>query len=430
MNYIKKLISIFTTIAISIMLVSCGSVSNVDSNGTSVSQEEFLETTDTESGIGDEELQNDVNIGSTDEKSKNVVSLDGELKVHFIDVGQADSILIQQGNNNMLIDAGNNDDEDTLRNYINNLGIKEFTYVVGTHPHEDHIGSMDYIINSFKVGKIYFPKTTATTKTFENLVNAVQNKGMQFTAPVVGEAFNLGEAKCTILAPNCDSYEDANNYSIVIKLEYGNNSFLLTGDAEDVSEKEMLSNGLDLKADVLKAGHHGSKSSSTDAFLNAVNPKYAVISVGKDNDYGHPNKETLQKFSSRGIKVYRTDESGTIVVTSDGNNITFNASPPTSNDSGTAANNGKYESNSDSSTVSSNERNNDHINIVSGNSSTLDENSSKNQAQNSSDTVWVSRNNGKVYHKDKTCSGLKNPLEYTQEETENEGLRACSKCAK
>ena len=192
----------------------------------------------------------------------------------------------------------------------------------------------------------------------------------------------------------------------------------------------MLSNGLDLKADVLKAGHHGSKSSSTDAFLNAVNPKYAVISVGKDNDYGHPNKETLQKFSSRGIKVYRTDESGTIVVTSDGNNITFNASPPTSNASGTAANNGKYESNSDSSTVSSNERNNDHINIVSGNSSTLDENSSKNQAQNSSDTVWVSRNNGKVYHKDKTCSGLKNPLEYTQEETENEGLRACSKCAK
>ena len=399
------------------MLVSCGSVSNVDSNGSSVSQEESLETTDTESGIGDEELQNDVNIGSTDEKSKNAVSLDGELKVHFIDVGQADSILIQQGNNNMLIDAGNNDDEDTLRNYINNLGIKEFTYVVGTHPHEDHIGSMDYIINSFKVGKIYFPKTTATTKTFENLVKAVQNKGMQFTAPAVGETFNLGEAKCTILAPNSDSYEDANNYSIVIKLEYGNTSFLFTGDAEDVSEKEMLSNGLDLKADVLKAGHHGSKSSSTDAFLNAVNPKYAVISVGKDNDYGHPNKETLQKFSSRGIKVYRTDESGTIVVTSDGNNITFSANPSTSNDSGTTANSSEKKNNYDSNTASNN-------------SSTLTNNSNTDHTQNSSDIVWVSRNNGKVYHKDKTCSGLKNPLEYTQEEAENEGLRPCSKCAK
>lgn len=188
-------------------------------------------------------------------------SINGELKVHFIDFGQADSILIQQGNENMLIDAGNNDDEDTLKSYLNNLGVTEFKYVVGTHAHEDHIGSLDYIMNSFKVGKIYFPQTTATTKTFENLVKAVQNKHMQFTAPNVGETFNIGEAKCTILAPNNSTYEDANNYSIVIKLEYGNTAFLFTGDSEDVSEKEMLKNGLDLKADVLKAGHHGSKSS-------------------------------------------------------------------------------------------------------------------------------------------------------------------------
>lgn len=289
---------------------------------------------------------------------------------------------------------------------------------------------LSLLIEADKVGKIYFPKTTATTKTFENLIKGVQNKGMQFTVPKVGETFNLGEAKCTILAPNGTSYEDANNYSIVIKLEYGNNSLLFTGDAEDVSEKEMLDNGLDLKADVLKAGHHGSSSSSTEAFLNAVNPKYAVISVGKDNDYGHPHKETLQKFSSRGIKVYRTDESGTIVATSDGNDITFNTSPSTSNTSCADTNNGTEESDFDSSTVGSNEGNNDNRNIVSGNSSTLDENNSKNQAQNSSDTVWVSRNNGKVYHKDKTCSGLKNPLEYAQEEAENEGLRACSKCVK
>ena len=309
----------------------------------------------------------------------------------------------------MLIDAGNNDDEDILKSYLGNLGITEFKYVVGTHAHEDHIGSLDYIMNSFKVGKIYFPNATATTKTFENLVKAVKNKGMKFTEPKVGETFNIGDAKSTILAPNGTSYEDANNYSIVIKLEYGNNSFLLTGDAEDVSEKEMLNKGLNLKADVLKAGHHGSSSSSTEEFLNAVNPKYAVISVGKDNDYGHPHKETLQKFSSRGIKVYRTDESGTIVATSDGNNITFNASPSTSNTSSTTGN-GKEKNNSDSNIVNSN--------------------SSAEQANNTSNTVWVSKNGGKVYHKDKTCSGMKNPVQMTLEEAEAEGLRPCSKCAK
>lgn len=392
MKYIKKLTSIFVAMVFSIVLVSCGNVPKIDSESSTVSQK-------------DSSVSNDSGTGGKDSKQSNK----GELKVHFIDVGQADSILIQQGNENMLVDAGNNDDEDILKSYLGNLGITEFKYVVGTHAHEDHIGSLDYIMNSFKVGKIYFPNATATTKTFENLVKAVKNKGMKFTEPKVGETFNIGDAKCTILAPNGTTYEDANNYSIVIKLEYVNNSFLLTGDAEDVSEKEMLNKGLNLKADVLKAGHHGSSSSSTEEFLNAVNPKYAVISVGKDNDYGHPHKETLQKFSSRGIKVYRTDESGTIVATSDGNNITFNASPSTSNTSSTTGN-GKEKNNSDSNIVNSN--------------------SSAEQANNTSNTVWVSKNGGKVYHKDKTCSGMKNPVQMTLEEAEAEGLRPCSKCAK
>lgn len=202
--------------------------------------------------------------------------------------------LIQSGNENMRIDGGNNVDEETIKNYLGNLGITEFKYVVGTHAHEDHIGSLDYIMNSFKVGKIYFQKTTSSTKTFDNLVKVVQSKGIQFISPSVGETFNLG-------------------------------------DAEDISEKEMLKNGLDLKADVLKAGHYGSKSYSSDEFLDAVNPKYSVISVGKDNDYGHPNAETLQKFSKRGIEVYRTDESGTVVAESDGNNISFIVAPSQSN---------------------------------------------------------------------------------------------------
>lgn len=332
----------------------------------------------------------------------NTSNVTGELKVHFIDVGQADSILIQQGNENMLIDAGNNDDENTLKNYLAGLGVKELKYAIATHPHEDHIGSMDYIMNSLKVGQIYAPKVTASTKTYENLVNAVKNKGMQFKTPTVGEIFYVGQAKCTILAPNSSTYDDLNNYSIVVKVEFGNNSFLFTGDAEEASEKEMLSNGLSLKADVLKVGHHGSKSSSSNAFLNAVNPKYAVISVGKNNDYGHPNSETLARLNSRKVDVYRTDIHGTVIAVSDGDTIKIK-SPDTLNNVN----------------VSETSVNNTSSNIT----ETV-------QADDSRRTVYVSKNSGKIYHYDKTCSGLKNPNEMTLEEAQNDGLRACSKCAK
>ena len=380
MKHLKRLLSIFALIVLSLTFISC---ERFNSNESS--------------------------------------DLTNELKVHYIDVGQADSILIQQGNENMLIDGGNNDDENTLKNYLSSLGIKEFTYVVGTHAHEDHIGSLDYIINSYKAGKIYFPKTTATTKTFENLAEAVKNKGMQFTAPSVGETFNLGDAKCTILAPNNSKYDDANNYSIVIKVEYKNTSFLFTGDAEDVSEKEMLSNGLDLKADVLKVGHHGSRSSSTDEFLNAVNPEYAVISVGKDNDYGHPNVETLDKLNKRGIKIYRTDESGTIVAVSDGRNITFNSQP--SSGSTDAGSGNKKESSKNE--TKDNSKNTDTSKIE----EKEDDESSESAKNSGSTTVWIANKGSKVYHKDKTCSGMKNPVEYSQEEAEEQGLKPCSKCA-
>lgn len=342
-------------------------------------------------------------------------SVTGKLKVHFINVGQADSILIQQGNENMLIDAGNNDDENTIKNYLASLGVKELKYAIATHPHEDHIGSMDYIMNSLKVGQIYAPKVTTTTKTYENLVNAVKNKGMQFKVPTVGETFYVGQAKCTILAPNSSAYDELNNYSIVVKVEFGNNSFLFTGDAEEVSEKEMLSKGLNLKADFIKVGHHGSRSSSSDAFLNAVNPRYAVISVGKNNDYGHPNTDTLSRLSSRGTIVYRTDLNGTVVATSDGNNIIFNCNPAVGSTNITYTTN-INNSNSNNSLVVNTQNNNNDTTI--------------NQLEDKNRTVYVSRNDGKVYHYDKTCSGLKNPNEMTLEEAQNEGLRACSKCAK
>jgi len=247
----------------------------------------------------------------------------GHLKIHFIDVGQADSILIQRDEQAMLIDAGNNGDAKKVVEYIKSQNIEDLDYVVGTHPHEDHIGGLDAVIENFDIGVIYMPKAMSTTKTFEDVLNAIAKKGMKVTTLIPGTKVEFGEASFTILAPNSDNYKEVNNYSIVIKLDHGNNSFLFTGDAEDVSEKEMMEKGFDLSADVLKVGHHGSSSSTTEEFLVKVNPKYAVICVGKDNKYGHPHKETLDLLNKKGIKIYRTDKSGTIIAISDGESITF-----------------------------------------------------------------------------------------------------------
>lgn len=262
-------------------------------------------------------------------KEENIESdlVNGQIKIHFIDVGQADSILIVQGNNSMLIDAGNNPDSELIKNYISKQGITKLDYIVGTHPHEDHIGGLDYIINSFEIGKIYMPKATSGTVTFEDVVTAIKSKGMVATVPKILETFKVGQATATILGPNNSSYKDTNNFSVVIRVTFGNNSFMFNGDAEDVSENEILRGSYNVSSDLLKVGHHGSDSSTTQKFLDEVNPKYAIISAGKNNIYGHPAKSTMEKLRDKGTEVYRTDENGTIVASSDGENITFSTKP-------------------------------------------------------------------------------------------------------
>lgn len=249
---------------------------------------------------------------------------DAGLAVHFIDVGQGDSILAVSEGHYMLIDAGENDQADTVISYLRQQGVTTLDYVIGTHPHSDHIGGLDQVINTFEVDKVILPPVEHTTRTFEDVLDAIAAKGLKITKPVPGSSYSLGRASFTVLSPVKDYGDDLNNWSVGIRLVCGSNSFVMCGDAEAGAEQDIIDSGAVLKADVLKAGHHGSSTSTSDAFLKKVSPAWAVIQCGKGNSYGHPHKETLEKLQTAGCQVLRTDEEGSIVAFCDGTDIRWN----------------------------------------------------------------------------------------------------------
>ena len=234
--------------------------------------------------------------------------------VRYLDVGQADSILVQSEGINMLIDAGTNSSGQTVVKDLENLGVTKIDYLIGTHPHEDHIGGMDDVIKNFDIGIIYMPKIQTNTKTFEDVLDAVSEKGLKITSPQKGDEFAVGGARCEIMTDGIEDTSNLNLSSIVIRMTYGTQSFLFMGDAEKENEETRQWP----QTTVLKVGHHGSSTSSSTQFLNEVQPQISVISVGKDNKYGHPTKTTINKLEKIKTKIYRTDESGTITITCDG----------------------------------------------------------------------------------------------------------------
>ncbi|MDE5854794.1 MAG: MBL fold metallo-hydrolase [Ruminococcus sp.] len=263
--------------------------------------------------------------GVSDKKPDISVTTESELQVHYIDVGQGDCILIESGDDTLLIDCGEIGKGDTVKAYLDSEGISQLDYVIGTHPHSDHMGCMDKIVEYYEIGELIMPhlddSDIPTTKYFERFIDATENKGLEITEAELGRIFNIGDAQCEIIAPCSDDYSNANNYSVGIIMHHGENSFIFTGDAEKSAEKEMIDSGKLIDIDVYKAGHHGSDTSSSEEFLEIIKPDIAVISCGEGNSYGHPCDITLENLSKYTDKVYRTDLSGTIVITSDGSEL-------------------------------------------------------------------------------------------------------------
>lgn len=244
------------------------------------------------------------------------------LAVHFIDVGQADCTLLQCDGQAMLIDGGNVEDSDLVVSYLQDYGVTKLDLVVNTHAHEDHVGGLAAVLAVYETEELWCPVTSYDTACFEDFSYYADQQRLELTCPDPGDTFFLGEAQVTVLGPVRDDY-DTNNSSIVLRVDYGQTSFLFSGDAELEAENDILDMGFDISATVMKAGHHGSSTSNGYRWLREANAAYVVIPVGADNSYGHPHKEILSRFRDADMIVYRTDQQGHIVCQSDGTDVTF-----------------------------------------------------------------------------------------------------------
>ena len=270
-----------------------------------------------------------LNIFEYVNKSRNTTNDEfSEMQVHFIDVGQGDCTLITSGGEAMLIDAGNNDKGTLVQSYLQKQGITSLDIVICTHGDGDHSGGIDVILYKFDCKTVIMPDTSKVmndTATFRDVLSTMKAKNYKNTVPVIGDVYKLGNATVTIIAPSSYDYGDnKNNYSVGVLVQNGENRFIFTGDAQAEAEVDILHNNSNISADVYKVAHHGSRTSTTKEFLDAINPTYAVISCGEDNSYGHPHAEVMKRLRKTRIKVFRTDVQGTIIAISDGRNITWN----------------------------------------------------------------------------------------------------------
>ena len=386
-----RLYSLILSLCMMFNITGCAPITDIEQPAQSEIVTETIQTETPKPNSPREDLEIEVAPG--------VTSTYGLMRVHFIDVGQADSAFIELGNGQtMLIDAGRSGGD--VVDYIRNLQYETIDYVVASHPHDDHIGGMATVLNSFNIGKMYMPKQAHTISAFTNMLDVIENKGIDlYTAKAGTNILSSGNINIDVLAPFSESNSNLNNVSAVVRITYGKTVMLFTGDAEHVIENQLLNSGID--ADVLKVGHHGAGSASSSSFIKAVSPDIAVISVGEGNSYGHPHADTLAILNEVGADIYRTDEQGTIVVTADQNKkITVDKKASTVKENAPPV-------------------------VVQTPTEKVEENQPP-VSDNQSQVVYRTRT-GKKYHRS-GCSYLKSKIETTVSEAQAMGLGPCSRC--
>lgn len=399
---------------------SVNTATNLQSNNDKSSEENKVIKEDSDN-LKDASLKDD----DKKEDSGSDIINNTEAEIHFISTGNSDAIVIKQGDKSVLIDAGDNDDEEVIVNYLRNLNIIKLNYVISTHPDADHCGGLDTVFNNIQVDKLLVGNGSSTSKTYSDFINAAANKGINPSVPLEGSEHKLTDTSYLKIYNVKGIEGDSNESSLVTLFVNGNDKILLMGDAGEKTESKLLNEFSDI--DLLKIGHHGSKTSTTQSFLDKVNPKNVVILVGKDNKYGHPSVETMSKLEAKGIEIHRTDECGNIVYKSTGSGVNTDCSIKGSYKSGNKIEN-STEVNNSNTTTSENTSNGESVNnnsqttedqstvIVPVVPSTNDSSTSNTQSSSNGSVTtyepaasertvyWVP--NGKSYHYDRNCRTL------------------------